>query len=258
MYLFPGARQEPVPSHSGPMTAHLGPVMHQQAGMGDCFGEFDNPANQASSTGWISKAGDLVQYVDADLIAWTQAGGNSTYNGFECEGGPEALTDAQILTFARVYVAGHLHYSWPLVISDTVGVPGFILHSDGGAAWGGHTSCPGPVRAAQRSAILYIAALALATPVPPRTTQGADMFTRVGSTDSYWIVKPDGSVWGYGPAAGYHGGLNAGAPVGGGAMQQPGEVAIAIESSASGNGYAILSSADNLFCFGDFAFHGHP
>jgi len=256
MYLFPGARQEPVPSHSGPMTAHLGPVMHQQAGLGDCFGEFDNPNNDASSTGWIAKDGTLVQYVDADLIAWTQAGGNSTYNGFECEGGPEALTDAQVLTFARVYVAGHLHYGWPLVISDTPGVPGFILHSDGGADWGGHTSCPGPVRAAQRSAILYIAGLVLAGPVPPPHPQGARMFVRTPSGKGYWQIRPDGSVWSYGDAT-YHGGLNAGAPVGGGAMKQPGEVAVSIEASVTGNGYAILSSAGNLFCFGDFPYLGH-
>jgi len=256
MYLFPGASYEPVPSHSGPMTAHLGPVMHQQAGMGDCFGFFDVPSNQASSTGWISKTGDLKQYVDGDMAAWTQSGGNFTYNGFECEGGPEPLTDAQVLTFARVYVAGHLHYSWPLVITDTPGTPGFILHSDGGAAWGGHTSCPGPARAAQRGAILYVASLELATPVPARHAQGVKMIARTNGK-GYWILKPDGSVWSYGDAA-YHGGLNPGAPVGGGAMQQPGEVAISIEASPSGNGYAILSSANNLFCFGDFPFLGHP
>ena len=75
----------------------------------------------------------------------------------------------------------------------------------------------------------------------------------------YLIVKPDGSVWAFGaPAPGYHGGLNPGAPVAGGAMKGAGEVAIGIEASASGNGYAILSSAFNLYCFGDFAYHGHP
>jgi hypothetical protein len=153
------------------MTAHLGPVMHVQVGNGDCYGEFSNPGNEASSTGWIPKSGQLAQYVDADLIAWTQAAGNSTYNGFECEGFPnEPLTNEQILTFARVYAAGHLHYGWPFRTVEVPGQAGFAWHGMGGAAWGGHTGCPGDIRKAQRGAILYIASLTVLDPAIPPTT----------------------------------------------------------------------------------------
>lgn len=167
MFIFPGARWEPVPSHSGPMSEHLGPIEHVQVGNGDCYGEFDNPGNQASSTLWFPKVGTHVQYVDGDLIAWTQAAGNDSYNGWEFEGYPnEPLNQNQILNAARCYVAGHAQYGWPLVLAEAPGQPGFGWHGMGGAAWGGHYDCPGDVRKPQRLAILYIASLVINPPAP--------------------------------------------------------------------------------------------
>ena len=253
--IVPFAKWEPVPSHSGPMTAHQGLVLHVQVGNGDCYGEFSDPANGASSTWWVSKTGVLVQYVDSDLAAWTQGAGNFTWNSVETEGVPaEPLTDAQIQTLARLYVWGHNTYGWPLVLTDDVNGHGFGWHGMGGAAWGGHTGCPGDLRKSQRSQILYLASLALNP--PPPTHQGVKMIARCADgKNGYWIVKPDGSVYAYG--CGYFGAVNPGASAGG-AMKQPGEVAIGIESSTSGKGYAILSSAFNLFAFGDFQYLGHP
>ena len=167
MPVVPGARWEPVPSHSGSMSAHLGLVLHVQVGNGDCYGEFSNPANEASSTWWVGKDGTLVQYVDSDLIAWTQAAGNATWNGVETEGFPtEALTNAQILTLARLYVWGHETYGWPLALSEDPGTPGFGWHGMGGAAWGGHLACPGDLRKPQRAAVIYLADLVVNPAVP--------------------------------------------------------------------------------------------
>jgi hypothetical protein len=167
MAVMPGAKWEPVPSHSGLMNAHLGLCLHVQVGDGDCYGEFSNPANQASSTWWVAKDGTLVQYVDADLMAWTQAAGNGTWNGVETEGYPnEPLTQAQILTLGRLYAWGHQLYSWPLVTSESPSIPGFIWHGAGGVSWGNHPSCPGDIRKAQRDAVLYIAFLTLNPPAP--------------------------------------------------------------------------------------------
>lgn len=240
------------------MTAHLGVVMHQQAGMGDCYGEFNNPANGASSTWWVSKAGAIVQYVDDQLIAWTQAAGNATYNSIEFEGGPEALTNEQLLSAARIYVYGVHTYRWPLALSEIPGTPGFIWHGAGGAAWGGHLMCPGDTRKAQRVAILYIASLTLnpPAPTPPATSNGADMFTAQPDGKGYRIVKADGSVWCYGSAS-YHGGLNPGAPVGGGAMPS-GVTAASITTTPTGAGYWIVSSNLSVYCFGDAPYLGHP
>src|ERR1035437_6310062 len=106
--LCPFANFRPVPNHSGTMNAHLGMVLHVQVGNGSCYGEFMNPSSQASSTWWVSKAGVLEQYVDSDLMAWTQAAGNGTYNGVETEGFPtEPLTTAQVNMLARLYAWGH-------------------------------------------------------------------------------------------------------------------------------------------------------
>ena len=144
------------------MSEHLGPVEHVQVGNGDCYRQFNNPVNQASSTLWIPKSGQSVQYVDADLQAWTQSAGNDSYNGWEFEGFPnEPLTDNQILTGARHYADGHLHYGWPLVMAEVVGQAGFAWHGMGGAAWGNHPDCPGDIRRPQRAAMLYIASLVL-------------------------------------------------------------------------------------------------
>ena len=208
--------------------------------------------------GGVSKAGQLVQYVDSDLSAWTQAAGNATWNSVETEGVPtEPLTDAQIQTLARLYVWGHNTYGWPLVLTDDVNGHGFGWHGMGGAAWGGHTGCPGDLRKAQRSQILYLASLALTPTNTPNNTQGVKMIARCADgKGGYWIIRSDGSVWSYN--CGYYGGLNAGAPVGGGAMKGAGETATNIESAADGKGYAILSSQGNLFCFGSFQYLGHP
>jgi len=258
--IVPGVKWEPVVSHSGTMNAHMGLVLHVQEGNGDPLPWFSSPANQASSTWWVAKNGTLVQYVDSDLIAWAQASYNGVYNSVETEGyATEPLTDAQVLTLARLYVWGHNVYGWPLSVIDTPGLHGFITHGDLGVPGGGHTGCPGDLRKAQRSAVMYLANLVInPKPVPslPKPL-GVQMIARsADNKGGYWIIKPDGSVWSYG--AGYYGGLNAGAPVGGGAMKGAGEVAIAIESSPTGKGYAILSSAYNLFCFGDFQYQGHP
>ncbi len=190
--LVPFATYEPVPSHSGPMSAHLGPVLHVQVGDGDCYGEFSNPANQASSTWWVSKAGELVQYVDSDLAAWTQAAGNFTWNGVETEGYPtEPLTGPQILTLARLYVWGHQVYGWPLSESEDPLVPGFGWHGMGGVAWGNHPGCPGDLRKPQRGAILYLASLAL-NPV----TQGAPtMFTTDPVSGLAIATDADGALY---------------------------------------------------------------
>ena len=185
--LTPGAIWQPVPSHSGAMNAHMGLVLHVQAGDGNPYGWFSVPSNQASSTWWVAKDGTLVQYVDSDEVAWAQAAYNGTYNSVETEGYPnETLTNNQILTLANLYVWGHRIYGWPLVITDTPSTYGFITHGDLGAAGGGHTGCPGDIRKGQRAAILYIAALVLnPTTNPSLPLQEPDMHA---------VVMPNGDI----------------------------------------------------------------
>lgn len=169
MAIVPFAIWRPVPSHSGTMQAHQGLVLHVQVGNGSCYGEFDVPANQASSTWWVSKTGVLEQYVDSDLAAWTEAAGNFTWDSVETEGEPtESLTTAQVNVLARLYAWGVGAYGWPLAVTDDVNGRGFGWHGMGGAPWGNHPGCPGDLRKAQRQLIVNLAAqIVNPTPAPP-------------------------------------------------------------------------------------------
>jgi len=137
------------------MVAHRGLVLHVQVGDGSCYGEFSVPANQASSTWWVSKAGLLEQYVDSDDAAWTEAAGNFTWDSVETEGTPdEPLTTEQIATLAKLYAWGMEQYGWPAVLAETPDQLGFGWHGMGGVAWGNHPDCPGDLRRPQRQDIL--------------------------------------------------------------------------------------------------------
>src|SRR5580765_278338 len=107
MAVCPFATWRPVVNHSGTMSAQLGLVLHVQQGNGSVFGEFQNPASQASYHFWVSKAGVLEQYVDTDSQAWAQIAGNSSYTSIGTEGVvEEPLTDAQMAQIAKVYKWG--------------------------------------------------------------------------------------------------------------------------------------------------------
>jgi hypothetical protein len=153
--IYPGAHWLPVGNHGGPMTGHLGLVLHVCQGNGSQHGWFSDPAAQASSTWWVSKAGVVEQYVDADAQAWAQAAGNPTYNSVETEGfAVEPLTSLQISSLTDLYAWGHHAYGWPLALAEKPGQPGFGWHGMGGDPWGGHTGCPGALRVAQRADVL--------------------------------------------------------------------------------------------------------
>lgn len=158
MSRYPGAAWLPVTGHDGgPMrNPPLGLVLHVAEGNGSLRGYFQGSVtpDRKSSTWWAGKNGRLEQYLDSATEPWSQADGNATYASVETEGfATEPLTYAQITTLAGLYGWGHATHGWPLAAVDTPGQRGLILHSDGGAAWGGH-ACPGPIRAGQRAQIL--------------------------------------------------------------------------------------------------------
>jgi peptidoglycan hydrolase-like protein with peptidoglycan-binding domain len=166
--IAPGAVWRPVPNHGDALAGHQGLVLHVQAGDGSCFGIFSDPNYQASSHWWVGKNGLLEQYVSADQVAWTEMAGNQTWNAVETEGVPsEPLTPQQIQTLAHLYAWGHKTFGWPLAIADEVTGNGFGWHGMGGAAWGGHTGCPGELRKAQRPQILAIASRLVGPAIVP-------------------------------------------------------------------------------------------
>ena len=190
MTLCPFAVWQQVANRSGPVSAHLGLVVHVQVGDGSCYGQFNDPASQASSTWQAMKDGTLLQFVDADVIAWTEAAGNPFYDSVETEGLPtEELTPAQCATLARLIAWGHRTFGWPLELVDHGG-SGITTHAHypSGApdpAWGDHP-CPGPLRAAQLPAIVAAAAELVAPAPPARPAQPKE--------DPAMVLANDGSA----------------------------------------------------------------
>src|SRR5664279_5417814 len=125
MTQYTAAVWKPVLSHGLRMADYLGLILHVQAGNGGLQGEFANPLKKKSSTWWVSKAGQVEQYVDADKRAWAQGSGNNFYNSVETEGVPsDPLSDAQIHALADLYRWGHVIYGWPFKLAEHPGEPG--------------------------------------------------------------------------------------------------------------------------------------
>jgi hypothetical protein len=251
------------------MGAVYGVVEHVTAGEGDPYYEFANPNNEVSSHFGIGNGkggmadGLVEQYVDTQYQSWAQSAGNVNYLSVETEGMPdEPLTGNQVLSFAGIMAWAHTLYGIPLVSTDTPGQKGLITHGAGGMAWGGHYGCPGTLRANQRGQILYLASLIVNPPAPkpptppPAPPQEDEMLDHTPSGNGYWILKPDGSVWSYGDAQ-YHGGLNPGAPVGGGAMPA-GVTAKSITAHPTQQGYWIYTTGGGVYAFGAAKYYGAP
>lgn len=169
MPLLKGVRHDLVGGHDGPMSAHLGVVLHVNDSNGNLDNWVANHGNNMSCHVEVYKNGSATQYVDLAFASWCQMSGNSTYLSIETEGYPtEALTEAQCHRIADVYAQCHVLYGIPLNLAERVGQRGFGTHAMGGDGWGGHTGCPGDKRKAQRSHILALAAAILEPkPKPP-------------------------------------------------------------------------------------------
>jgi hypothetical protein len=186
MALCPFATYRPVRSYGTAMTQQLGNVMHCQQGNGSLYGRFSNVNNQVSAHFWISKTGLIEQYIDTLLSSWSQIAANHLFTACETEGWvTEALTDAQVKAYARLYAWLASVHGYPFQVADTPTTRGLNAHFVGGIAWGGHP-CPGPIRAAQRANIVSLAQGS--TPAPP---------TPVANTESVYIIVPcsTGGYW---------------------------------------------------------------
>lgn len=130
---------------------------------------FKNPTAQASSHFLNPKTGGLRQLIDTKDRAWAEAAGNSHWVSVENEGFvPDALTTSQVENCAQLLAWLHKTYSVPLQSTDDVNGRGLGWHGMGGAAWGGHTGCPGDAIKAQRAAIIARAEQILGDqPKPP-------------------------------------------------------------------------------------------
>jgi len=169
LYL-PGAAWRPITyrAEAGTFTPGqpIGWIGHVQVGNGSLWAYFEHAVspNRKFSTAWVTKDGHSEQYTELNREPWAQGAGNASYHAFECEGYPnEPYTPAQINTLAT----WHNFLSTPDLLANAPGERGVGVHSMGGQAYGGH-SCCGPVRQAQRPAIIARAqTLRGGKPLPP-------------------------------------------------------------------------------------------
>jgi hypothetical protein len=173
MALMPGATYiGPTPNkRTDGMVEVRGLVLHIQQGT-EAGSEawFKNPASQASSHFLNPKTGGLRQLVDTKDRAWAEADGNAHWVSIENEGFvPDALTASQVENAAQLLAWLHTKHAVPLQSTDDPNGNGLGWHGMGGAAWGGHTGCPGDAIKAQRGAIIARAKVILGiVPTPPK------------------------------------------------------------------------------------------
>ncbi|MCX0246426.1 peptidoglycan recognition protein family protein [Streptomyces drozdowiczii] len=173
-----------------------GVVVHIMAGtLEGSQAWFNNATAQASSHFGTGKDGELRQWVDTADRAWAQSAGNRDWLSVENEGvGGDALTDAQITANARVLAWAHREYGVPLQLAKSPSDRGLGYHAMGGAAWGGHTSCPGPKIVAQLPTIVARAKALVAntqeTPVADLTAKDVWLYKGKDETsDVYAYVR---------------------------------------------------------------------
>lgn len=183
MSVAPFAVWKPLPAgvnHStGGMTGYDGCVLHiMQGTLIGTDAWFRDPKAQASAHFGIDRNGWVCQWVDTADKAWAQAGGNSRNISIENEGMPgDSLTAAQAERAAEILAWAHTVHGVPLVVNDDPGAGGLGWHGMGGAAWGGHTSCPGDPIKAQRAGIVARAQALLNLQPVPEPYEEADMLS---------------------------------------------------------------------------------
>ncbi|WP_405561930.1 peptidoglycan-binding protein [Streptomyces sp. NBC_01180] len=167
MARMPGATWRPVPNCTrGGQNSVRGVVLHVMAGTLDGSDSwFRNPSAQASAHFGIGRDGRIFQWVDTADRAWAQSAGNRDWLSIEHEGqGGDSLTAKQLAASAAVIAWMHRTHGVPLQATDSVSGHGIGWHGMGGAAWGGHTSCPGTPIKNQRDELIEAAG---GNPAPP-------------------------------------------------------------------------------------------
>lgn len=158
MVWLAGVTKRPIQGHTdGPMRQYLGAVLHVNQSNGNLFNWVSGDHNMSCHFE-VYKNGTAEQYLDTAVSSWCQESGNNSYLSIETEGyDTEPLTVAQLHTVANIMAQLSHAHSIPLQLAETVGQRGLGWHGMGGAAWGGHTGCPGALRKAQRSTIIETA-----------------------------------------------------------------------------------------------------
>lgn len=185
---YPLAVRKPiVRNFGGKRPSTRGIVNHVDAGAAASLqGWFNNPTAGASSHFYVKYDGTVEQYVDADLIAWTQRAGNLTCVGIETQGkGDGEWTPAQFASLVALNRWLCERYGIPKVdmrnslpSSRGMGYHGYGIDPwrvPGGEVWGPRGKvCPGIKRKAQFPSLVAAVAGGITIPVSdkPSTPPG--------------------------------------------------------------------------------------
>lgn len=167
MARMPGAQWRPVPNCTkGGQQSVRGVVLHIMQGTLDGSDSwFRNTKAQASAHFGVGIDGRIFQWVDTADRAWAQADGNRDWLSIEHEGhAGDKLTEKQLAATARIVAWMHSTHDVLLQSTDSTTGRGIGWHGMGGAAWGGHTGCPGTPIKEQRAAIIKAASGTSSTP----------------------------------------------------------------------------------------------
>lgn len=173
---------------NGPFTQPcLGWVLH--VNVGDTSNTFyENNSAGVTPTIQVRANGEVIQYLPLNWQPSAQVDGNKNYAAVETSGYPDKpLTGEQLLALGRFTADFHTFMNMPLQIARSPSERGIGIHSMGGIAWGGH-SCPGDIRAGQRSIILEIAKSRL------YPTKGKIMAHFAGTANGRYLVFDSGSI----------------------------------------------------------------
>jgi hypothetical protein len=195
----PAATKRPISGGTdGPMQAHLGIALHVNESNGNLYNWVAGD-NGMSCHFEVYKDGTAEQYIDTANDSWCQMAGNGTYISIETEGyATEPFTAAQVDKIAQIAAWASKVHGIPLQVADRPADKGIGWHGMGGAAWGGHTGCPGDKRKAQRAQIITKAKALLAPPPPPEENDMAlsddDIKKIAAAVWAYQIENPDNNV----------------------------------------------------------------
>lgn len=238
----------PVPNETpGGMFGYLGVVLHVEDGSeSGTKSWFFDPRSKSSAHFGNPKVGRAEQFVDTRDKAWAQGAGNPLWISIENEGHGEALNENQLNNLAAILAEAHQIHGIPLMITDSINVPGIGWHGMGGMAWGGHPNCPGNAIRAQRGEAIHRANIILqggTSPAPSVAPRVVNVM--VLGPDRYATIGPDGGVFNTNtPFYGSLGGRPLSAPIVGGAYRP------------DGTGYWLVGADGGVFSFGEARFLG--
>lgn len=222
--IYPGAVWRPIKhNYTNRRRARTRAVIcHVDGGNAKTLFDFFNaPGRNASSHFYVTRAGVVEQYVDADLIAWTSGDGNATTIGIETQGaGDGKWTPEQFAALAKLLVWVCAEYDIPAaqmpnskpssvgIGTHRLGVNGNFaltgvqrgrIQRGGGELWSSARGkiCPGYDRQAQWPVLVStVAALIADTKLPPagwyhtaRVTNGTQTVSGYAAASTQSKVK---------------------------------------------------------------------